>query len=60
MSDKQAYIPIEVEIGDKIYQITIPQFQLDGELVTAEEASENPELLDRLLEMGFGGLKEVV
>jgi len=48
-----------VKVGKNSYKFTIPQFNLNGELITAEQAAKDEKILKQLEEIGFGGWQQV-
>lgn len=63
------YNPIEVTVNEKSYRITMPWWSfgkadstalgLNARLITAEEAADNPQVLQHLVKIGFGGMKPI-
>lgn len=63
------YHPIEVTVDSKSYQLTMPWWTfgpsdatalgLDARLITADEAADNPKVLQHLIKIGFGGIKPI-
>jgi len=49
----------EVNGEEKTFEITDPKFKLDGEVYTAEEAAQNPDVCAKLVKMGAGNIKEI-
>jgi hypothetical protein len=47
-------------VGGKKYKFTMAAFQFEGDKITAAQAIENKELLAKLVEIGFGGIEQVV
>lgn len=63
------YNPIEVTVNEKSYLLTMPWWSfgkadatalgLNARLITAEEAADNPQVLQHLVKIGFGGIKPI-
>jgi hypothetical protein len=49
----------KAEVNGVTYQFIAGKFRLDDKDYTAEEARDNTELLEKLVEIGFGGWEEV-
>lgn len=50
----------EVKVGKATFRFTVRQFRFEGRDITAAAAAKDKALLAQLLEIGFGGLEQVI